>query len=397
MQDRLRPQPASPVVLAVIALAAVAVACGGSAADSPEPRIHWSSPNHAVTLTSAWRIELVDTGMFSLAPVELGQVGISPDGRVAHVGTSTGRLVAADVRSGNMMWEADFEEPVDGQPVVRGNRLYVGVADGGLHALSSSGGADIWRYHAGGNVDSAPAATDDVVVVARADGTVVCLDSQTGAPRWTVADDDPILRVTRGLYPPVKGQASPSIVGDRVYTGFPSGRLAALGLDDGRLIWTADLAADSVRHTDVDEAPVVIADTVYAASFSGGLYALEGETGRILWRHDVRGATRPVPYGQGLLTTTVDGHFVHLDRETGAVRFRIRLDDRAPGPIQLVGDYAVVATSQGALYVLDAETPHIHARFSPSAGFASVAAGPNGRLVALDNHGVLHGLVLRIQ
>ena len=355
------------------------------------------NPSSAVTLSADWRVQVVDTGIWPYEPTELGRLAVSPDGQMAYVGTSDGRMVAVEVMSGRIVWEFAVGEPVDGQPVVRGRFLYFGAADGKLYALSAAGGGEIWTYHSGGNVDSTPATTDDSVIFARADGTVVCLDRYTGVPRWTVAEEDPILRVTRGLYPPVKGQSSPVVIGDRVYVGFPSGRLMALSLTDGATIWAADLAADAVRHTDVDEPPVFVSGQVVAASFTGGLYGIDPSDGRLIWRQPFRGATRPVEYGHHLLTTSVDGYFLVLNQADGDVVFRIRLEDRAPIRVHRIGDYAVVATTQGALYVLDATAPHIHAIFAPSSGFASTITAPGGRVLALDHHGILHGLTLRAQ
>jgi outer membrane protein assembly factor BamB len=157
-------------------------------------------------------------------------------------------------------------------------------------------------------------------------------------------------------------------------------------------VWTTDLAHEETRHIDVDEPPVLLGGRLYAASFSGGLYALDPATGSVLWRADVRGATRPVRYRDTLLTTSVDGRLLVLDGDSGAVRWSLELEDRAPGRISLVGNYLVLPTTRGALYVLDAATPHIHARYQPSSGFASAVTGPRGRVVALDNDGVLHGL-----
>ena len=260
-------------------------ACGGP--ERPEPQVVLE-PSAAVTLSVDWRVQVIDSGLWPYEPVELGRLAVAPDGELAYVGTSDGRMVAIEILSGRMVWEFAVGEPVDGQPVVSGQQLFFGAADGKLYALSAAGGGEIWSYHAGGNVDSTPAVTADSVIFAKSDGTVVCLDRRTGVPRWTVADEDPILRVTRGLYPPVKGQASPTVVGDRVYVGTPSGRLLALSLTDGRILWAADLGAAAVRHTDVDEPPVVRDGQVFAASFTGGLYAVDPADGRLVWRQQRR-------------------------------------------------------------------------------------------------------------
>jgi outer membrane protein assembly factor BamB len=127
------------------------------------------------------------------------------------------------------------------------------------------------------------------------------------------------------------------------------------------------------------------------------LYAIS-PNGDIEWRRELEGATRPVVFGDAIATTTVDGHFHVMDLATGADRFTLRLDDRAPSPIHLLGTYAVVTTTHGGLYVLDTSAPHIHAQLSPdSSGFASAAILAPDHIIAFDNEGVLHGLTLRLR
>lgn len=382
------PETLTPVLIAF------AAACGGAPTQPADLSL---APNPAVTLQVDWRIDLVDNGFFLYAPTELARIAVAPDGRVTYAGTSDGRLVAVDAIDGRVLWEVEVGEPVDGGATVSNGELYFGAGDGRLHALDAAGGGELWSFDSGGNLDSVPAVARDHVLFANAVGTLVCLVRETGRVAWTIDDDDPVLRVTRGLHPPVKGQASPLVVGERVYVGFPSGRISAIDLETGVARWTTDLAGEAVRHTDVDEQPVWVEDRLLAASFSGGLYALDPQDGAVLWRQPLRGATRPAPYGSQLLTTTVDGRFVSLSLSDGQIHFSLQLDDRSPGPVHLVGDYAVVVTSQGALYVLDAAAPHIHARFSPDSGWASAAVAAPSRIIALDNQGMLYGLTLRLR
>jgi outer membrane protein assembly factor BamB len=102
-----------------------------------------------------------------------------------------------------------------------------------------------------------------------------------------------------------------------------------------------------------------------------------------------------VRLGENLYTTTADGQFVSLNATTGEIIFTLELEDRTPGRVEILGNYALVPTSQGALYVLDTQTPLIYARFEAGDGFASVTVTAEGRVAALDNRGVVHGLTMR--
>lgn len=369
----------------------VLVACSGT----PSIDRALPEPEPDVTLTVEWRLPLVDKGIFPYQPSELGRIEVSRDGRTLFVGTSDGRMLSVDGFSGQILWEYPVGEPVDGWPALSGTDLYFGASDGHLYALNAMDGTLRWRFEAGGNLDSRPAVTERQVLFANASGSVVCLDRTRGVPLWTVNDETTAMQIMRDLTPPVKGQASPLVVEDRLYVGFPSGRIASLSLDRGQQQWSTDLAAQELRHVDVDEVPVLVGDRLIAISFAGGMAAIDPPSGRVLWQTPLRGATRPVPFEGQLLTTTVDSRLVSLDLETGQPRFTLSLSDHSPGPVYLVDGYALFVTSQGGLYLVSPTTPHLYARFRPTGGFASMAAAPGGRVYALDNEGVLYALRLR--
>lgn len=367
--------------------------CATNSVNNPAAAIYDPAPD--VTLEAEWRNPLVDNGLWAFEPRELGRLSFDDSYRHLYVGTSVGRMVAVSAQDGRISWEVDLGEPIDGQAALAGNYLYFGAADGNFYALDSTGGSERWRFESGGNIDGTPAVTDDFVVFSSADGAVVALNREDGSPVWSISDSGTALGVSRGLFPPVKGQSSPEILEGVVYAGFPSGRLVAINVNSGQVAWSIDLGDSRTRHTDVDEPVVVIGDSIYAVSFSGGVYGLDRTNGDIVWHQELRGATRVVSAGEHLLTTTVEGLLVALDPEDGDIIYQVDLQSEGPGRVSLLGDYAVIATSNGPLFIVDALSPQIYAEFSPSSGFASAAVGQDGQIVALDNQGVLHGLRLR--
>ncbi len=69
---------------------------------------------------------------------------------------------------------------------------------------------------------------------------VVCYDLLTGQAVWTHADTAKYSTTIAGEGP----RTTPSIAGDRVYTFGATGILNCLGLEDGKVIWTRNLAAE---------------------------------------------------------------------------------------------------------------------------------------------------------
>lgn len=130
---------------------------------------------------------------------------------------------------------------------------------------------------------------------------VVCYDLMSGQERWSHSDHDRYEVIPAGVGP----RATPTIVGDRVYTLGATGILNCLDLGTGERIWSEDILHDNdaeLASWGMSGSPLVLDDLVVVSA--GGkdgksLVAYHKDTGERVWR----GGSSPAEYSSPLLTT----------------------------------------------------------------------------------------------
>ncbi len=130
---------------------------------------------------------------------------------------------------------------------------------------------------------------------------VVCYDLMSGQERWSHSDHDRYEVIPAGVGP----RATPTIVGDRVYTLGATGILNCLDLGTGERIWSEDILYDNnaeLASWGMSGSPLVLDDLVVVSA--GGpegksLVAYHKDTGERVWR----GGSSPAEYSSPLITT----------------------------------------------------------------------------------------------
>lgn len=146
---------------------------------------------------------------------------------------------------------------------------------------------ELWRIKVGAGWSGFAIAGDRAITQEQDGGRelVACYDLLSGRPLWSHGDaaryDNPI----GGVGP----RATPTIAGDRVYTLGSTGRLNALDLSSGRVIWTRDLIAETgakIPEWGYAGSPLVLDGRVIVSA--GGksdksLIAFRADTGERSW------------------------------------------------------------------------------------------------------------------
>ncbi len=130
---------------------------------------------------------------------------------------------------------------------------------------------------------------------------VVCYDLMSGQERWSHSDHDRYEATPAGVGP----RATPTIVGDRVYTLGGTGILNCLDLETGERIWSEDILYDNnaeLASWGMSGSPLVLDDLVVVSA--GGpegksLVAYHKDTGARVWS----GGSSPAEYSSPLITT----------------------------------------------------------------------------------------------
>ncbi|HEY5790703.1 MAG TPA: outer membrane protein assembly factor BamB [Gammaproteobacteria bacterium] len=313
---------------------------------------------------------------------------VAIDGDHAYTADHQGRVTALALADGRKRWSTDTDLQLSGGPGVGSGRVVVGTLDAELLALAADDGKEQWRARVSSEVLAPPQVGQGVVVVFTVDGRLAAHDADTGARLWLYDSVVPVLSL--------RGTSTPLISGDAVLAGFANGKLAALGLRDGRLLWETSVAvprgrSELERMVDIDGAPVVSAGTVYAASYQGRIAAMSLQSGTLLWSREVSSYTGLGAAGNKVFLSDDSSHVWALDSANGAAYWRQEglFARRVTAPVA-VGDSVVVGDLQGYLHFMAIEDGRFLARIK--VGDRPIVATPlvvGDTVYALDSGGRL--------
>jgi len=113
--------------------------------------------------------------------------------------------------------------------------------------------------------------------------------------------------------------SSPAVAGGVVYVGSNDGKLYALRLSDGAVLWTAPLGGRP-------SAPAVVGGVVYLADDDARAYAFDAKTGKRLWRVQLFGGQGGFPAAPtvagGLVYVMTSESLTALAARSGATRWQ---------------------------------------------------------------------------
>ncbi len=100
-------------------------------------------------------------------PVVNSPVVVSKGVGLSQAGAeSTGELVAIDIASGKIVWNAEFESPAYGSPTAVNDLVFATSFDGIVHALDAKTGGEVWQGALPAGTNSGVSISGDTVVAA---------------------------------------------------------------------------------------------------------------------------------------------------------------------------------------------------------------------------------------
>jgi outer membrane protein assembly factor BamB len=318
-------------------------------------------------LRRAWT---VDVGGKSDLPLR----GLRPSvrGGMIHAAGSGGIVRAIEPDSGRISWTTDLDLPLSAGPGVGDDLVVVGTIDGEVIALDKVTGAERWRAQTSSEVLSPPKAADGMVVVRAQDGRVYGFDAESGRRAWVYDQSVPLLSL--------RGTGEPLLRGGFAYLGFDNGRVAALRISDGTVVWEQAVAApegrtELERIVDIDGPMVMIASDLYTVTYQGLLAALTANAGRLLWVKDMSSAEGVSVSRTQLAVADSDDAVWGIDRLTGGTLWKQdALVRRLVTGAVHHADAVVVGDYEGYLHWMSAEDGHFVAR--ERAGSQPIAVRP---------------------
>jgi outer membrane protein assembly factor BamB len=293
-----------------------------------------------------------DYGRVTAQPVVAG-------GRV-YAMDSQDVVSAFDAQSGKRLWRIDPEpetardQTYGGGIAVAGERVFLTTGYGQALALDAASGKEIWRKNLSAPTHGAPTVADGRIFAITVDNQLQVLAADDGRVLWT----------HNGLPEPASlvGAASPAVEGDVVVVPYTSGELFGLRVENGRVLWSDNLATSQPLGAlnsiaDVRGQPVIDRDRVFAVSNSGLMVAIDLRTGDRVWEQDIGGTHAPWAAGDFVYVLASDNTIVCLRRQDGKVRWvrplpRFKDQEKKTdnltwsGPV-LAGDRLIVISSEG--------------------------------------------------
>jgi outer membrane protein assembly factor BamB len=305
------------------------------------------------------------------------RLGLRPavaDGH-AFIAGHGGDVRALELGTGRELWRVDAKLAFSGGPAAGDGVVVAGSSEGMLIALDAGTGAERWRASVGGEVLAAPVVAQGLVVVRTVDGRLRGLRVEDGKEAWVY--EQPVPRLT------LRGNGAPVVSGDMVIAGFDNGKVVALALETGELLWNTTVApskgkTEIERLVDIDSQVRVSGQDVFVVGYQGRIAMLALESGQIWWGRDLsshRGLAADDSY---LYVTAADSTVVALRRRDGTEIWRQdKLLNRSLTGPALAGNVIVVGDFDGYVHWLDTVTGDLLARAKSGGRItnAPVAAG----------------------
>ena len=255
------------------------------------------------------------------------------------------QVSALDLASGGRIWAVDLKPEEErgsafgGGPCFWNDRLFVTTGYGQVLALDPADGTVIWRQNVTAPLHAPPTVTDGRVFAVSIENALDVLSADDGRRLWTHNG----IPETAGLL----GGASPAVSEEIVVVGYSSGEVFGLRPENGRVIWSDNLAATRTANAvaglaDIRGRPVIDRGRAYAISHSGRLAAIDLRSGERAWEQQIGSSHGPWVCGDFIFVLSGDNEAVCLRREDGKVRWlrplpRFRNEKDKSGPIYWAG------------------------------------------------------------
>jgi outer membrane protein assembly factor BamB len=367
--------------------------------DWPEPG---GNPAHAIghpalpeRLARAWE---TSNGEGSSRYTRVLSQPVVAGGRI-YAMDGANHVTALDAASGSRIWQVDLKPEKErgnafgGGPCLWRDRLYVATGFAQVVALDPADGKVIWRQNVTAPVHAPPTVADGRVFAVTLENALDVLSTEDGRKLWSHNG----IPETAGLL----GGASPAVEGEIVVVAYSSGELFALRVDNGRAVWSDNLAASrSVNAVaglaDIRGRPVIDRGRVFAVSHSGRMAAINLRTGDRVWEQQIASSHGPWAVGDYVFVLANDNQAVCLTRNEGKVQWvrqlpRFENEKKRSDPIfwagpVLAGNRLLVLSSTGDAWSLSPGSgePIGQQRMS-AAGFLGPVVADNALYLLTDD------------
>lgn len=347
-------------------------ACGGSE-DNSEPPALLTEFEPAKNLQEQWSLRThgaIEQQFLFIEPLLLKD-------KIVTAGRD-GVITVVDLHDGLQIHEIDLDTTLSAGIGGDDTLWLVASSDGELIAIDALTGLIKWKVNAPSEILSLPVMAAETILVRTVDGQIVSLDRMTGQTRWSYQQTIPALTL--------RGNGLLVVARDQIYAGMANGRMVALSLDNGEVIWDVTIStpqghSEIQRLVDIDGRAELYGYILYVAGYQGRMVAIDVQKGQFLWARDFSSYSGVTVDAKSVYITDELSHVWALDRFSGATLWKQdKLHARNVTRPVMFGDFLVVGDVYGYLHVLSKTDGRFVARVTIGGSDAEFL-GINGVLV----------------
>jgi len=337
-------------LLVAVLLSVLLAACGSDKATIEPAKLVDFKPSAKISVR--WNADVGNGGQNVLFPAVTREAVFAANAK--------GKLYRFDRNTGKQIWQADAGFTITGGVGAGEGLVLAGGEKGELAAYDADSGKLQWKVNVSSDVLSPPSIADGIVVVRTGNQRITGLSAKDGSRLWLYERATPTLIV--------RSHAGVVIRNGLVYAGFAAGKLAAIGLNNGVVVWESSVSqprgnTELERISDITSLPVVDDAQVCAVAFQGRLACFDAAQGGALWTRDVSSDKGLALSGRNLYLTDTESNVLALDKSSGASLWKndqlLLRQATAPYPLD---DYLVLGDYEGYLHVLKSEDGSFVAR-----------------------------------
>ncbi len=365
------------------------------------------SPSSLITLDFTSPVIYTVTAQDGTAKKYVVTVSLLPLEATVYIGTKNGVSVcflnAIDAQTGILKWRYQVPNSVCGSVAFSNNTLYFGDLSGDMNALDASTHLLKWKYKIAPSIcsSSSPTIDNGSIYFSSDNRYLYALDEVTGTLKW---------KYSTGILDAFSQTSSPTIYNNIVYVGATDGNLYAVDAILGTLKWKYTSTSSPGIPSIINSGPAVVNNTVYFGDAYGNFSALDASTGSRKWLYQTIGSnisssptiiSNVVYFSSNTSINAVDTNtglwkwsfynltncnaspifangliyigdggpntepFYAIDALTGKVKWTFTASPDAFSSAVIFNN-SVYVNNITTLYILDATTGKLNAKFSPS-------------------------------
>ncbi|KTD28778.1 PQQ (pyrrolo quinoline) WD40-like repeat, enzyme repeat domain protein [Legionella maceachernii] len=308
-------------------------------------------------------------------------------GNVVYTADASGLVQAINRSNGKLLWSKNLDHGLVSGPTVAAGVIAVGTDASAIVLLKQADGSQLWQQKLSGEVLAKPVITANKIIAKTIDGNLYAFNLANGEKLWLSDHGAPSLIL--------KASSSPVVVGNLVLVGYSDGKMDAVDIQTGRLVWRRSIAyasgaSDVERLVDIDADPIVRGNVAYLASYQGYIGALSLTDGQFIWRKPASVYRNMTIDSKTIYLTDSDDIVWAINRQNGQVNWKqVALKARGLTEPVLVGDRLVVGDKTGLLHVLATQNGELISRTEVGGAITTAPSAAGNTIYVMSADGKL--------